>query len=93
LRARYTIESGDAKALLQNSGTVEFDMPDPFRLSLTIGGKFQKDVSLPFPLNSDAAKIKIARKSLWIEYTAPVSKLQMLSARPDSMLPVGPDEE
>jgi hypothetical protein len=93
LRAHYAIRSGEAKALLQDGGTVEFNTPSPFRLSLTIGGKFHKEVLLPFPLNSDAAKVKVARKLLWIEYTAPVSKLQMLSARPDSMLPVQLDEK
>jgi hypothetical protein len=88
LRTHYSFASGEAKTLLQNGGTVEFTMPSPFHLALSIGDKFHKDVSLPFPLNSDVAKIKITRKSLWIEYTAPVIKAKMLSARPDSMLPV-----
>jgi hypothetical protein len=93
LKIHYAVESGEAKTFLQNKEIVEFDTPSPFHLSLTIGKKYRKDVVLPFPLNQDAARVKIARKSLWIEYTAPVSDVKTLSARPEYVLPINLSEE
>jgi hypothetical protein len=88
LKIHYAIGSGDAKAFLQNGEIVEFETSSPFLLTLSIGKKYRKDLVLAFPLNGDAAKVKIARKSLWIEYTAPVSEVRTLSTRPEYMLPV-----
>jgi hypothetical protein len=88
LKIHYAIGSGDAKAFLQIGEIVEFETPNPFLLTLTIGKKYRRDLVLPFPLSGDAAKVKIARKSLWIEYTAPVSDAKTLSIRPEYVLPI-----
>jgi hypothetical protein len=76
------------KTLLQDGGEVQLNMPSPFRLVLTVGNKSSKELTLPFPLNNNAAKTKIARKSSWIEWTAPVAEVKALSIRPDYMLPL-----
>lgn len=88
LRIRFTIASGEGRALLQNAGTVAWERPDPYQLVLTIDKKFTKAVSLPLPLSATSSKIKIARKSLWVEYTAPVAEVRELSLRADSVFPV-----
>jgi hypothetical protein len=85
LQVRYEMRSEEAKSVLQNGGVVGFYATDPFTLILAISDKLQTSVELPVPLNTDAEKVKIARKSLWIEYTAPVAKLQALASRPDTV--------
>jgi hypothetical protein len=91
LRIRYDILSGDMKTLLQNGGVVQMNMPSPFRLVLTVGNKSSKELTLPFPLNNNAAETKIARKSSWIEYIAPIAEPKALSLRPDHVLPLKVD--
>jgi hypothetical protein len=85
LQVRYEMRSEEAKNILQNGGVVEFRATDPFTLILVINDTLRKNMKLPVPLNTDSGKIKIARKSLWIEYTAPVAKLQALASRPDTV--------
>ena len=88
LRIRFEIASGEGKALLQNAGTVALETADPFRLLLTIDRRLITTVPLPLPITTTNSKTKIARKSLWIEYTAAVAHVSDLRLRADSVFPM-----
>jgi len=93
LRVRYVIHSGGAKSSLQNGRAVSFSTPKTFSLALNIGSDYRKDLTLPFPLDVNSGRIKIARKALWIEYTATVKSVKDLSVCPDYMLPAHINEQ
>ncbi|KAI4908457.1 uncharacterized protein J4E92_010856 [Alternaria infectoria] len=88
LRVHYAVDSGKAKELLQSGAVVSFELTTAFTLRLFIGKTYRMDVTLPFPPNAASAKTKIARKSLWIEYTAAVQSEAAMFRRPDTMIPV-----
>ncbi|KAF2823611.1 hypothetical protein CC86DRAFT_422601 [Ophiobolus disseminans] len=88
IRVRYDIRSEKPKRLLQNGGIVDFHSFGPFNLILMIDSTYRKSVALPLPVDIAAGKVKIARKSLWIEYLAPVAKVSALTLRPDSVFPI-----
>lgn len=88
LRVHYSVNLGKAKELLQSGAIVGFETTTAFTLRLSIGKTYQMDVVLPFPPNVASAKTKIARKSLWIEYTAAVQSGAAILLRPDTMMPV-----
>ncbi|KAF2034802.1 hypothetical protein EK21DRAFT_55723 [Setomelanomma holmii] len=93
VRIRYDIWSEEPKRLLQSGGSVEFHAPDPFKLVMVIGSTYRKSVALPLPVNVHVGKVKIARKSLWIEFLAPVAKVEELCSRPDYVFPIHSDPE
>ncbi|KAF1937809.1 hypothetical protein EJ02DRAFT_505767 [Clathrospora elynae] len=93
VQIRYDFCSGEPKRLLQSGGIVEFHALNPFNLVMVIGSTYQKSVALPLPVNVEVGKVKIARKSLWIEYLAPVAKVQELISRPDCVFPIHLDLE
>ncbi|KAI4672937.1 uncharacterized protein J4E78_001440 [Alternaria triticimaculans] len=93
LRVHYSVISGKAKELLQSGAIVSFETTTAFTLRLSIGKTYLMDVVLPFPPNAASAKTKIARKSLWIEYTAAVQSGAAILRRPDNMMPVHLNEQ
>ncbi|KAH9860998.1 hypothetical protein IAQ61_010734 [Plenodomus lingam] len=93
LRIRFTIVSEEAKVFLQQGGEVVWKTATPYTLILTIGRNFQQTLLLPLPLSTESSKTRIARKSLWIEYTAPVVDVKSLSSRPDFMFRMSVDKE
>ena len=93
LRVRYVIYSGGAKHSLQSGKAVSFSTPTTFSLTLSIGDDYRKDLTLPFPLDVDSGKVKIASKSLWIEYTAAVQNGAAILRSPDNMMPVHLNEQ
>ncbi|KAF2469196.1 uncharacterized protein BDR25DRAFT_230166 [Lindgomyces ingoldianus] len=83
------VTSPTVQQLLQSNASVEFRLIDPFLLVLDIGGgKFRKELELPMPLNSALGKGKVARKSCWVEYTAPIVHVASLTLRPDLIFPM-----
>jgi hypothetical protein len=79
LLIKVEIKSDEAILLLGSQAKVEFEAIDSFTLLLDIGsGAVQKKISLPVPLVNAMVKKRIARKSCWAEYSAPVAK-QMTS--------------
>lgn len=93
LQVRYNFQSGAVKDALQITAKVVIELHSPFSLVMSIGDNFRHELKLPLPLDHAEGKTKIARKSLWIEYIAPVAKHSMLAARPDSVFPMYRDEQ
>ena len=84
----YSIAAELPKTLLQRRGPVKFQRPGPFRLTLSIEDIVLHSLELPFPINVDAGRARIACKSLWIEYTAPVSSPDALQSHPSAVFPM-----
>lgn len=93
LRFQYAVNSRKVKGLLQNGAIVSSEITTAFTLRLFIGRTHRMDVVLPFPPNAASAKTKIARESLWIEYTAAVQSGAAILRRPDNMIPVHLNEQ
>lgn len=91
LQAHYDLLSTDLKTCLRDGATIEFVLPEPFILVLKIGGRVVHKMELSLPLNEEKGKGKIARKSSWVEYSAPLVGLNGLAARPDMMFPIHMD--
>lgn len=87
LQIRCDIESEDMKEALSNAAAVDVQLSNPFSLTLKIGDTFREQIMLPPPLNGDQGKTKFSRKSMRIEYSAPVAEPRLLAFRPDSIFP------
>lgn len=64
----------DQDRALKNGGVIENSQISPSVLAVSIGGwKNTSKFVFPFPVDGSACKIKVARKSSWIEIKAPAS--------------------
>jgi hypothetical protein len=88
LQVRYEIKSPMVQEALQGAAEVELSLLNPFTLILNIGDALRHELELPLPLDRDSKKVRIARKSLRVEYRAFVAEPELLASRPDSMFPV-----
>ncbi|KAL1962427.1 hypothetical protein VTN77DRAFT_9698 [Rasamsonia byssochlamydoides] len=73
--------------LLRSGAVISVQQLSPFRLAIDIGSDFRHQISLPIPLELTGGKTRIARKSSYIEYIAPVAAKDSLSVRPESLFP------
>ncbi|KAF1952907.1 hypothetical protein CC80DRAFT_571306 [Byssothecium circinans] len=87
IQAHYDLAHGKVKDSLQAGANAEFLLPDPFTLILRVGDTVVHKTKLPQPLDGNRGKGKIARKSLWAEYTAPVAEPTNLANRKDLVFP------
>lgn len=87
LQAMWAIDSEEATQSLQNGGIVTISTIDITTLEILIGDKVRKRIVLPMPIDSTIGKTKVARKSLWIEYTAPIANAKLLASRADAIFP------
>ncbi|KAF1846230.1 uncharacterized protein K460DRAFT_386537 [Cucurbitaria berberidis CBS 394.84] len=88
LHTRLDIISVDVKTALQSAAAVEVELSNPYSLIIKVGSAFRKVLELPLPLDGARGKTKVARKSLWIEYSAPVAQPSLLASRPDSVFSI-----
>lgn len=87
LQVHFDIKSQDAKTALQSAAPVAVERVGLFEMKLSIASH-EKYLTVPCPLMVTAAKTRIARKQLWIEYTAPVADMQSLTVQPAAVFPV-----
>ncbi|KAI4676515.1 uncharacterized protein J4E88_007433 [Alternaria novae-zelandiae] len=91
LAVHFKTLSAKATAFLQSGGSVDVQLRDPFNLVLKVysgDDLCQETVQLPMPLESCQGQTKIARKSMWIEYSAPVADSTSLSTQPNALFPL-----
>lgn len=84
LTARISIPEGPALVSLREQCQVILSQTGPFCLSTTFQGKghvFRQQ--FPVPVSSDQSKLRIARKSAYVEIIAGIAKLQAGSAQDD----------
>jgi hypothetical protein len=94
LTVQFKISSAKVVGLLQAGGSVDVQFRDPFSLVMNIqsgNDLYQDTVQLPMPLESGQGKSKIARKSLWIEYSAPVAESAYMYIQPNVLFPLRKD--
>ncbi|KAF1967994.1 hypothetical protein BU23DRAFT_602460 [Bimuria novae-zelandiae CBS 107.79] len=90
LEVHYGItDSAQQDQLRDRANAVVFTLSSPFVLEVKIGDVIFDRLKLAFPLDSSRGKGKIARKSSWIEYTAPVMETKLLGTRSDSIFVAG----
>ncbi|KAI4850540.1 hypothetical protein E4T44_02685 [Aureobasidium sp. EXF-8845] len=85
--------NSEADHALKGGGAVEFSQISPCVLAVSIGGwKSTSKFVFPYPIDGTACKMKIARKSSWIEIRAPTSNaLQSGGYKLDPFPVVGQD--
>ena len=71
VRTKFSEDSDESKALV-NGASVNIKPLDLSTVILEIGNQFSRVLTFPSPVQSQAAKIRIARKSSWIEVEASV---------------------
>jgi len=94
LAVHFKTLSAKAISVLQSGGSVDVQLRDPFSLELKLYSAddlCQDTVQLPMPLELGQGKTKISRKSMWIEYSAPVAYSASLSAQPNALFPLRKD--
>ena len=86
LEIRYEfVDSVLQDRLRHKDNAVVFVMKDPLTLELTVGDVVVHRHKLVLPLDSFRGKGKVARKSSWVEYKAPVMGTKDLNIRSDSV--------
>ncbi|KAJ7311531.1 hypothetical protein DFH08DRAFT_452928 [Mycena albidolilacea] len=68
--AKIDVEDEQAKAAFQSSGAVAVQQISSGIIQLVLGGRAQ-EVSFPFPVAAGQHRLRLARKSLWIELIVP----------------------
>ena len=92
LRIRIDICSPTTQSLLQSGATVTFRSQGPFTMVLDIAqGQFKEEIKLPVPLDLSRGKTKIARKSCWVEFDAPLADHKYVSRLPEAVFPIDLD--
>ncbi|KAF1944977.1 hypothetical protein EJ02DRAFT_509908 [Clathrospora elynae] len=94
LQVHFKITSAKAITLLQGGASVGMHLTDPFNMVLNISSgsdTFQKSLQLTMPLDLSKGKTKIARKSLYIEFSAPIAEPAEMAKRPDLVFPMQKD--
>ena len=90
LTIRYDIYNDEIKsALREATTTVQFQSSNPFMLLLRIGVEgYEARIRIPMPLVTTKGRTRIARKSGWVEFCAPVADPSYLAADPCMVFPM-----
>ena len=70
-RVDFSKDSAESKAL-STGAEVEVDECSPNTVQLRIGSSLKQQIIFPFPIQGSNPKIRIARKSSWIEVAVPI---------------------
>lgn len=84
---RFDVTSEAWRETLHRKEPVNVDHPSIYSSRLVLGPTQAYTVELPLSLNK-IGKIRIARQSSWVEYSAPVVGPDALTRQPESMYPV-----
>ncbi|EFR01962.1 hypothetical protein MGYG_04963 [Nannizzia gypsea CBS 118893] len=89
LTTHLEITSPRYQDILRQGAEVLVKQISPYKISIQLGGKpFQSKIQLPFPVLSVNTKTRIARKSSYIEFIAPIASTRDLAQNPDNIFPV-----
>ncbi|TFK74181.1 hypothetical protein BDN72DRAFT_103975 [Pluteus cervinus] len=94
LTRRWSITQEKAKAALRGGKEVTLAQVSPCSIKVSFGS-FSKDIPFPYPVDGTQSKLRIARKSFYLEVIAPVSGYQIpggysLNQTPVFSTPTGP---
>ena len=71
---RINITSTDVKAMFSSGTTPEVFQTSPCMMQLAFG-KYKQDIVFPFPISGSGNRLRLARKSQWIEVSSNASAL------------------
>jgi hypothetical protein len=91
LIGRVDILSGNVKSSLLNGASVDVRQLSPCSISICIGGSHPEfHVLFPVPIQRSLSRIRIARKSSYVEVLAPMADPKEGSGFPHFMYPIFP---
>lgn len=89
LMSHVDILPGHLQEVLRSGAGVQVSQISMFEISISFDtGDLVKKVYFPAPISMAGSKTRVARKSSYIEFIAPISARKEISARPDSLYPV-----
>ena len=89
LTTRLDLLAAEHQDLLRGGAIVNITQPSSFILAIDIGsGALSRRVALPVPLQNTGGKMRIARKSSYVEFIAPTASPQELSGSAECLLPI-----
>ncbi|EGN92841.1 hypothetical protein SERLA73DRAFT_116652 [Serpula lacrymans var. lacrymans S7.3] len=80
LTCRVSVSDIESKRLFQSGAAPQVAQVSPCVMRITLGSR-EQDVIFPFPVSGSANKLRLARKSLYIEVVVPASR----TLKPDGM--------
>ncbi|TFK74174.1 hypothetical protein BDN72DRAFT_813427 [Pluteus cervinus] len=94
LTRRWNVTHEEAKSELRGGKEVTMAQVSPCSIKVSFGSH-SKDVTFPYPVNGTQGKVRIARKSSYLEVVAPISGYQIsggysLNQAPVLSTPTGP---
>lgn len=91
--AHIDIAPGQLQDILRSGAGIKVSQVSLFEISVSFDtGMLVKRVQFPTPISTTNGKTKVARKSSYIEYIAPVPSQKDISARSDSLYPIFQDK-
>ncbi|KAK2867969.1 hypothetical protein FQN49_003287 [Arthroderma sp. PD_2] len=89
LTTRVSIISPHYQDILRQGAEVQVDQISPYKISINFQGKpFYQNIQLPLPVLMANTKTRVARKSSYVEFIAPIASTGALAHRPDNIFPV-----
>ncbi|EAS32822.3 uncharacterized protein CIMG_03846 [Coccidioides immitis RS] len=86
ITAHVDIFAESSRDMLRSGAAVKISQISPFEVAIIFdSGQLVKQVRLPVPINMVGSVTRIARKSSYVEFVAPVAPQVLLSRRPDSL--------
>lgn len=85
---RLDITSDDYKSSLQNQCEVQLSTLSPCQVAITLAQKAPLALSFPVSIKDNATRLRIARKSCWIEVIVQVATSKEWMSHPHFMYPV-----
>ncbi|KDB20649.1 hypothetical protein H109_07402 [Trichophyton interdigitale MR816] len=89
LTTRLDITSQKYQDILRQGAAVLVEQISPYKINVKLGGKpFHSNIRLPFPILSVNTKTRVARKSSYLEFIAPIASTRDLTQYPDNVFPI-----
>lgn len=89
IMAHVDIAPGKLQDTLRSGAGIQVSQVSTFEISISFtNGTMVKRVQFPIPISITGGKTRIARKSSYVEYIAPVPSQKENFARPDSLYPI-----
>ncbi|OAL70018.1 hypothetical protein A7D00_5547 [Trichophyton violaceum] len=89
LTTRLDVTSPKYQDILRQGAAVLVEQISPYKINVKLGGKpFHSNIRLPFPILSVNTKTRIARKSSYLEFIAPIASTGDLTQCLDNVFPI-----
>lgn len=90
---RVNLNSDKVKKVFQEGAPAKTDQTSACVITVTIGTDFEHKISFPAPVLQPRCKLRLARKSSWIEVVVPIARPEAQDRLPHFMHPMSLDME